>query len=66
MGGPVHERFQQFARRSSEFVGSAEVFLVTCGAHCRLGCDWPRYHYFDTRQLVINTATTIVTFLMAL
>jgi hypothetical protein len=28
----VHERFRQFARRSSEFVGSAEVFLVACVA----------------------------------
>jgi low affinity Fe/Cu permease len=60
----MHERFRKFARRSSDFVGSAEVFLAACiviGAWAVLG---PRFRYSDTWQLVINTTTTIVTFLM--
>jgi low affinity Fe/Cu permease len=60
----MHEHFRKFARRSSEFVGSAEVFLaasVVIGVWALLG---PRFHYSDTWQLVINTTTTIVTFLM--
>ena len=60
----MYERFRKFARRSSDFVGSAEVFLAACiviGAWAVLG---PRFRYSDTWQLVINTTTTIVTFLM--
>ena len=30
----------------------------------RVGCDGPFFHYSDTWQLIINTGTTIVTFLM--
>ena len=30
----------------------------------RLGCHGPFFHYSDTWQLIINTSTTIVTFLM--
>ena len=51
--------FRKFAHTTSETVGSsgtaAIVGWVTSG---------PYFHYSDTWQLVINTATTIVTFLM--
>jgi low affinity Fe/Cu permease len=30
--------------------------------NCRMGCDRPLFKYFDTRQLFINTGTTIITF----
>jgi len=45
-------------------MGSAEVFLVALVLIVVWGALGPRYHYSDTWQLVINTATTIVTFLM--
>jgi low affinity Fe/Cu permease len=45
-------------------MGSAEVFLVALVLILGWGALGPRYHYSDTWQLVINTATTIVTFLM--
>jgi low affinity Fe/Cu permease len=45
-------------------MGSAEVFLAALGLIVIWGALGPRYHYSDTWQLVINTATTIVTFLM--
>jgi low affinity Fe/Cu permease len=32
--------------------------------HRRLGLSGPTFHYSDTWQLIINTGTTIVTFLM--
>ncbi len=32
--------------------------------HRCLGGDWPIFQFSDTWQLVINTGTTIVTFLM--
>lgn len=60
----MHEQFRKFARRSSEIVGSAEMFLAACVAIVLWGAMGPRYDYSDTWQLVINTATTIITFLM--
>jgi low affinity Fe/Cu permease len=45
-------------------MGSAEVFLVALVLILVWGALGPRFHYSDTWQLVINTATTIVTFLM--
>ena len=45
-------------------MGSAEVFLAALLLILIWGALGPRYSYSDTWQLVINTATTIVTFLM--
>jgi len=60
----VHEFFRKFARWCSETMGSAEVFLAAVLLILIWGALGPRYHYSDTWQLVINTATTIITFLM--
>ena len=45
-------------------MGSAEVFLAAVTIIVVWGALGPRYDYSDTWQLVINTATTIITFLM--
>ena len=60
----MHEQFRKFARRSSDFVGSAEVFLGACVVIAVWALLGPRFRYSDTWQLVINTTTTIITFLM--
>jgi low affinity Fe/Cu permease len=60
----MHEQFRKFARYSPEILGSAETFLVACAAIVVWTAVGPRYNYSDTWQLVINTATTIITFLM--
>ena len=60
----MHEKFRKFARYSSEILGSAEAFLVACIAIVVWAAVGPRYNFSDTWQLVINTATTIITFLM--
>jgi low affinity Fe/Cu permease len=60
----VTEFFRTFARRTSEFLGSPWAFagaIVIVVVWAALG---PVYGYSDTWQLVINTGTTIVTFLM--
>ncbi len=46
-----------FAGRASTFVGAVALVIVwgVCG---------PVFHFSDTWQLVINTSTTIITFLM--
>jgi low affinity Fe/Cu permease len=61
---PVHEFFRKFARRSAEILGSAEVFLLAVATIVIWAALGPRYHYSDTWQLVINTATSVTTFLM--
>jgi low affinity Fe/Cu permease len=60
----VSDGFRVFARHSAIALGSAWAF---CGAVFII-LVWilsgPIFHFSDTWQLVINTATTIVTFLM--
>jgi low affinity Fe/Cu permease len=60
----VRDAFRCFAQRSSILLGSAWAF---CGAVLVI-VVWlitgPTFHFSDTWQLIINTATTVVTFLM--
>src|SRR6516165_5272860 len=60
----VSDAFRSFAHRSSILLGSAWAF---CGAVLVI-VVWlvtgPTFHFSDTWQLIINTATTVITFLM--
>jgi low affinity Fe/Cu permease len=56
--------FSRFAARTSTIVGSAWVFLIACGLIALWLMSGPYFHYSDTWQLIVNTATTVVTFLM--
>jgi low affinity Fe/Cu permease len=56
--------FQVFATKSSYCVGSRWAFVVAVFAMLLWAGTGPHFHYSDTWQLVVNTATTIVTFLM--
>ncbi len=58
------DRFGKFAARSSHYLGSRWAFVAAIGAIVVWGLTGPIFHYSDTWQLVINTGTTIVTFLM--
>ena len=58
------EAFRRFARKVSDLLGQAEVFLIAVAVVVVWAALGPLYHYSDTWQLVVNTATTIVTFLM--
>lgn len=60
----VADPFQVFATRASVWVGSKWAFAVALATIVVWGALGPRFHYSDTWQLVVNTATTIVTFLM--
>jgi low affinity Fe/Cu permease len=60
----VSDAFRVFARRSSAILGSAWVFVVAVLVIVVWGATGPTFHYSDTWQLIINTGTTIVTFLM--
>src|SRR5436190_5754727 len=60
----VREQFRQFSHRMSQAVGSPWAFLIACVVIVMWAVMGPAYRYSDTWQLVINTGTTIVTFLM--
>jgi low affinity Fe/Cu permease len=56
--------FDQFAKATSRVTGSPAAFLVAVGVIVVWLVSGPLFRFSDTWQLVINTATTIVTFLM--
>jgi low affinity Fe/Cu permease len=60
----VRDFFHDFARRTSDRLGSAWAFLVAIGVVVVWAGLGPHFGFSDTWQLVINTGTTIVTFLM--
>jgi low affinity Fe/Cu permease len=60
----VHDAFNRFARRCSEALGSAWAFVVALVCVLVWAASGPLFHWSDTYQLVINTGTTIITFLM--
>lgn len=60
----VRERFRRFSHAASWLLGTPWSFLMACLVVAVWGCTGPIYHYSNTWQLVINTGTTIVTFLM--
>ena len=58
------DRFQYLATRASQAVGSKWAFSLAVLIIVLWSSSGPYFHYSDTWQLVVNTATTIVTFLM--
>src|SRR5882724_7821943 len=60
----VSDAFRIFARRSSAVLGSAWAFAAAILIIVIWGATGPTFHFSDTWQLIINTGTTIVTFLM--
>jgi low affinity Fe/Cu permease len=56
--------FHHFACRVSDAVGSHWAFIVALVVVLTWGITGPLFHFSDSWQLVINTGTTIVTFLM--
>ncbi len=58
------DRFGRFAARCSHYLGSRWAFIAAIGVIVVWAVTGPLFHYSDTWQLVINTGTTIVTFLM--
>ena len=55
---------ENLARAVTRFTGSTPAFIAAAGVILLWGVTGPVFHYSDTWQLVINTGTTIVTFLM--
>src|SRR5258706_6912366 len=60
----MHELFRKLAHSTSAAVGSPWAFVFAVTVIVIWGLTGPIFHYSDTWQLVINTGTTIITFLM--
>ena len=60
----VSDAFRVFARRSSMMLGSAWAFAAAVLAILVWILTGPTFRFSDTWQLIINTTTTIITFLM--
>ena len=62
--GRLSRLFGEVANQTSQAAGRASAFIVAAGVVIIWAVSGPLFQYSDTWQLVINTATTIVTFLM--
>ena len=60
----MNELFRKFSQATSQAVGSSWAFIIAVLIILVWGITGPLFHYSDTWQLVINTGTTIITFLM--
>ena len=56
--------YLRFAKWASRFCGRPRVFAIAVGVILLWAITGPIFHFSDTWQLVINTSTTIITFLM--
>ena len=58
------EVFSKVAHWTAKQCGRASTFVLACATIVVWAVSGPVFHFSDTWQLVINTGTTIVTFLM--
>ncbi|HEU0064806.1 MAG TPA: low affinity iron permease family protein [Flavisolibacter sp.] len=57
-------KFEKYASNITKVTGSSMAFIIAFAIILIWAVTGPIFHYSDTWQLVINTGTTIITFLM--
>jgi low affinity Fe/Cu permease len=62
--GVLSRWFGEVANGTSQAAGRASTFILAAGVIVVWGITGPLFQFSDTWQLIINTGTTIVTFLM--
>ncbi len=60
----MKELFRKFANHTANLTGTAAAFILAFMVIIVWAVTGPLFHFSDTWQLVINTSTTIITFLM--
>jgi low affinity Fe/Cu permease len=60
----LHAAFENFSAKITKATGTPWAFLLAFSAIIIWGVTGPIFNFSDTWQLVINTGTTIITFLM--
>jgi low affinity Fe/Cu permease len=63
-GNAIGRAFSRFSHATAHAAGTPAAFLIAALAIVVWGATGPLFGFSDTWQLVINTGTTIVTFLM--
>jgi low affinity Fe/Cu permease len=58
-----NDRFAHFSRRCANALGSPLLFVANCLLILMWFLAGPFYHYSDTWQLLVNTTTTVFTYL---
>ena len=61
---PFASGLEQLSARVTAWAGGSSAFAIALGVVLVWAVSGPLFHFSDTWQLVINTGTTIVTFLM--
>jgi low affinity Fe/Cu permease len=61
----MNERFRLLAAKTSKVTASPGAFMAAVASILVWAALGPVFHWSETHQLVINTFTTIVTFLMS-
>lgn len=61
---PDRNWFEQFAANATRATGTPAAFTIALAVIVIWGLTGPLFNFSDTWQLVINTSTTIITFLM--
>lgn len=62
--GYAREQFRHLGEATANAIGTASAFFAALMFVALWAVTGPLFHYSDTWQLVINTSTTIVTFLI--
>src|SRR6187549_1936376 len=60
----TRSQFTRFAKGTARVTGRPSAFLLAVAVIVAWLVTGPIFHYSDTWQLVINTGTTVITFLM--
>ena len=60
----LRNTFNRFSHQAATAAGSAFAFLAAVTVIIVWAATGPIFHFSDTWQLIINTGTTIITFLM--
>jgi low affinity Fe/Cu permease len=60
----MRDSFHRFAHAIADAVGSPAAFILSLVIIAIWAITGPTFHFSDTWQLIINTGTTIITFLM--
>lgn len=60
----LSQMLERFSLKATQATGTSTAFIVALAIIVVWGLTGPVFHFSDTWQLVINTGTTIVTFLM--
>lgn len=60
----MRDTFRRFSHQIATVLGKPWAFILALFIVLIWACSGPFFHFSDTWQLVINTGTTVITFLM--